>query len=80
MAAKHLDIGVGTGYDIANIRDNSNNIILMVLNQNSLASATQRIGSHRIHHALQHEICMPLPDSDKGQYDSVSMYYRPIPS
>jgi len=75
MAEKHLDIGVGTGYYIAHTRDNSNNITLMDLNQNSLASATERIGSHRIHHALKHDILRQLPDGEKGQYDSVSMYY-----
>ncbi|WP_158784193.1 class I SAM-dependent methyltransferase [Pantoea sp. BAV 3049] len=75
MAAKHLDIGVGTGYYIDNIRGNSNNITLMDLNQNSLTAATQRIGSHRIHHTLQHDIFTQLPESEKEQYDSVSMYY-----
>lgn len=75
MAAKHLDIGVGTGYYIANIRGGVNNITLMDLNLNCLAAATKRIGSHRIHHVLQHDILTPLPESEKGQYDSVSMYY-----
>ncbi|GAB2941429.1 class I SAM-dependent methyltransferase [Hafnia psychrotolerans] len=75
MAAKHLDIGVGTGYYLANITDNTNNITLMDLNPNSLTSATKRIGPHRINHILQHDIFMPLPDSEKGQYDTVSMYY-----
>ncbi|WP_208952120.1 class I SAM-dependent methyltransferase [Rahnella sp. ChDrAdgB13] len=75
MAAKHLDIGVGTGYYIANTPENSNAVTLMDLNPNSLASAAKRIGPHRIHHVLQHDIFMPLPDSEKGQYDSVSLYY-----
>ncbi|MBF7997463.1 class I SAM-dependent methyltransferase [Rahnella laticis] len=75
MAAKHLDIGVGTGYYIANIKDGSDNITLLDLNPNSLSAAAKRIGAHRISQVIQHDIFMPLPESEKGQYDSVSLYY-----
>lgn len=75
MATKHLDIGVGTGYYIANIKDGSNNITLLDLNPNSLTAAAKRIGGHRISHVLQHDIFNPLPESEREQYDSVSMYY-----
>lgn len=75
MATKHLDIGVGTGYYIANIKDGSNDITLLDLNPNSLSAAAKRIGEHRISHVIQHDIFMPLPESEKGQYDSVTLYY-----
>ncbi|ERT13189.1 class I SAM-dependent methyltransferase [Photorhabdus temperata] len=75
MGKKHLDIGVGTGYYIAKTKEASSNITLLDLNPNSLAAASKRIGVNRINHVLQHDIYMPLPDSEKGQYDTVSMYY-----
>lgn len=75
MATKHLDIGVGTGYYIANIKDGSDNITLLDLNPNSLSAAAKRIGGHRISHVLQLDIFNPLPESERGQYDSVSLYY-----
>lgn len=75
MSTKHLDIGVGTGYYIANIKDGSNNITLLDLNPNSLSAAAKRIGRRRINHVLQHDIFCELPEHEKGQYDSVSLYY-----
>lgn len=75
MGDRHLDIGVGTGFYIANIKDGSNNVTLVDVNSNSLNFATKRIGRHRINRILQHDICHPLPDGENEQYDSVSMYY-----
>lgn len=75
MSAKHLDIGVGTGYYIANIKQNIKKIALLDLNPNSLAAARKRIGENRISHVLQHDILCSLPENEKDKYDSVSMYY-----
>lgn len=75
MKKSHLDVGVGTGYYIANAKGNSETITLLDLNPNSLAAAKKRIGAYRIKQALQHDIFSPLPESEKGKYDTVSMYY-----
>lgn len=56
MSAKHLEIGVGTGYHIAHIKNGTNNITLLDLNPNSLSVAAKRIGGSRISHILQHDI------------------------
>lgn len=75
MSEKHLDIGVRTGYYIANTHDGIGDITLSDLNVNSLNAARTRIGEHRISKVIQHDILLPLPESEKGQYDSVSVYY-----
>nr|WP_023651665.1 class I SAM-dependent methyltransferase [Erwinia piriflorinigrans]CCG55408.1 putative protein ybcY [Erwinia piriflorinigrans CFBP 5888] len=75
MEKNHLDIGVGTGYYLAKAKKNSDTITLLDLNPNSLAAAKKRIGAHRIKHVLQHDIFSPLPETENGKYDAVSMYY-----
>ena len=72
-SSKHLDIGVGTGYYLANAdfpKDAS--ITLCDLNQDSLRAAQKRI-SHLNAMTMQHDIFQPLPTNEK--FGSISLMY-----
>lgn len=72
---KHLDIGVGTGYYLANTPQGSQDITLMDLNSHSLVSAKKRIGSERISECVLHDVFQPLPAHMYNSFDSISMFY-----
>nr|WP_154325333.1 class I SAM-dependent methyltransferase [Pantoea sp. 201603H] len=75
MGAKHLDIGVGTGYYPAKTPQGSQDITLLDLNQDSLAAAQRRIGGQRVTASVRHDIFQPFPSELREQFDSVSLFY-----
>jgi ubiquinone/menaquinone biosynthesis C-methylase UbiE len=69
----HLDIGVGTGYYLANADlPSDTKITLLDLNRNSLDAANRRIGGRAVK-TLQHDVFEPLPMDSK--HDSISLFY-----
>lgn len=75
MGIRHLDIGVGTGYYLANTPQGSRQITLLDLNDNSLHAASARVGAQRITERLRHDIFQPLPERLHGHFDSLSLFY-----
>ncbi|CAM3401555.1 MULTISPECIES: class I SAM-dependent methyltransferase [Yersinia] len=75
MGKKHLDIGVGTGYYLANTPRGSQNITLLDLNPNSLEASKNRVGLHRISECVLHDVFQSLPEHLNNQFDSVSLFY-----
>lgn len=70
---RHLDIGVGTGYYLANAGLAADTeLTLMDLNESSLAAADRRFGrtgtSKRVH-----DVIAPLPSDEV--FDSISLFY-----
>ncbi|ELE4479453.1 class I SAM-dependent methyltransferase [Salmonella enterica] len=74
LSLNHLDIGVGTGYYLAEAPANCN-ISLMDLNSASLNSASARVGEARIRNKFQHDAFKAYPESLHEKFDSVSMFY-----
>ena len=70
----HLDIGVGTGYYLANVEfPSKSTITLCDLNADSLAEAQKRIGRERTR-CIVHDIEKPLPQDEK-YFGSISLMY-----
>ena len=69
----HLDVGVGTGYFLANssIPDDAS-ITVLDLNQNSLDMAKSRLNRSNVQ-AFKHDIFLPLDPTIK--YKSISLFY-----
>lgn len=73
VTARHLDIGVGTGYYLANTDLPAKaSITLCDLNTDSLAAAKSRLRRPKIQ-TLQHDIEKPLPMTSRFQ--SISLMY-----
>jgi SAM-dependent methyltransferase len=75
LGARHLDVGVGTGYypahsDLSRTRE----IALLDLNPNSLRAAARRIGRPevRIH---QGDVLAPVASLAGQRFDSISLFY-----
>lgn len=74
IGARHLDVGPGTGWYLANAELPADvEITLMDLNVNSLDRASARLGNGR-HRALIGDVLQPLP-ADSGRFDSIGMNY-----
>ena len=74
MGQRHLDVGVGTGFYLANARiPPTTNITLLDLNENSLNAAAAR--GKRLVNCVQHDIMQPLPFAEQAVFDSISMFY-----
>ncbi|TVY81838.1 N-methyltransferase vrtF [Lachnellula suecica] len=73
FSKNHLDIGVGTGYFLANTQTPPDaKITLMDLNQNCLDTTSRRLGGAATRTVL-HDALLPLPFDDK--FDSISLFY-----
>ena len=74
LGARHLDVGVGTGYYLGKARiPASTHVTLMDLNENSLRAAAARSGMKVT--TICHDVFQALPDSVPGPFDSISMFY-----
>jgi len=74
-AANHLDIGVGTGYFLANADfPKDAEVTLVDLNPDSLAVASSRI-AHLRTQCIEHDITHPLPIPAEQKFDSISLMY-----
>ena len=75
LSARHLDIGVGTGYYLAKARlETGSRVTLMDLNASSLCAAQGRL-KHLAVHTIQHDVMTALPSQFEGGFDSISMFY-----
>jgi SAM-dependent methyltransferase len=73
VRARHLDIGVGTGYYLAKAQlPADTQVTLLDLNPSSLEAARRRIArpDTRI---LQHDVMQPIPGGER--FDSISLFY-----
>ncbi|MFC0139677.1 methyltransferase [Erwinia mallotivora] len=78
ISARHLDIGVGTGFYYSHVGDLSGKkISLMDLNYNCLKSAEKRVKNNGAQHVeiIQHDVFKPFPFSSEKKFSSVSSYY-----
>lgn len=74
MGARHLDVGPGTGWYLANTRlPPGADVTLMDLNTNSLASARARLAGSTPHTVVA-DVLEPLPD-EIGPFDSIGANY-----
>lgn len=70
---RHLDIGVGTGYYLANAQlPADTEITLLDLNPSSLEAARRRIDRPGTR-TLQHDVMTPIPGDEL--FDSISLFY-----
>ncbi|WP_285425568.1 bifunctional 2-polyprenyl-6-hydroxyphenol methylase/3-demethylubiquinol 3-O-methyltransferase UbiG [Pseudomonas sp. efr-133-TYG-103a] len=70
---RHLDIGVGTGYYLANAQlPADTQITLLDLNPSSLEAAKRRIDRPGTR-TLQHDVMTPIPGDEL--FDSISLFY-----
>jgi SAM-dependent methyltransferase len=75
VGAQHLDVGVGSGYYLANANlPESTHVTLLDLNPSSLQAAKQRFGRADTQ-TLQHDVFMPLDATEHQRYDSISLFY-----
>ncbi|MCQ2996037.1 class I SAM-dependent methyltransferase [Pseudomonas syringae] len=75
VGARHLDVGVGTGYYLAKARlPDTTHVTLLDLNPSSLQAAKDRFGRADTQ-VLQHDVFKPLDASQHGRYDSISLFY-----
>lgn len=75
VGANHLDVGVGTGYYLANAGlPDTTQVTLLDLNPSSLEAAKQRFGRADTQ-TLQHDVFVPLGAEHVGRYDSISLFY-----
>ncbi|MCB1051270.1 MAG: class I SAM-dependent methyltransferase [Acidobacteria bacterium] len=74
LSANHLDIGVGTGYflDKCTFSAGQPRIVLMDLNPNTLAYASQRIARYQPQ-TVQHNVFEPFPEMPS--FDSVGLNF-----
>lgn len=71
----HLEVGVGTGYYLANANlPDTTRVTLLDLNPSSLQAARQRFGRSDTQ-TLQHDVFLPLGADHVGRYDSISLFY-----
>lgn len=75
VGARHLDVGVGTGYYLANANlPASTQVTLLDLNPSSLEAARQRLGRSGTR-VVQHDVFKPLDDDQVATCDSISLFY-----
>jgi SAM-dependent methyltransferase len=73
VGIRHLDIGVGTGYYLANSKlPNNAQITLLDLNLSSLEAAKRRIRRYTTK-SIEHDILTPIPSEER--FDSISLFY-----
>ena len=73
VSDSHLDVGVGTGYFLANSSLSEDaSIMILDLNQNSLDMARARLNRSNVT-SLKHDIFLPLDPAVK--YKSISLFY-----
>jgi SAM-dependent methyltransferase len=73
VRARHLDIGVGTGYYLAKAQlPADSHVTLLDLNPSSLEAAKRRIARPNTR-TLQHDVMKPIPGGER--FDSISLFY-----
>jgi len=74
LRARHLDVGPGTGWYLANAQlPEGADITLLDLSSNSLASASSRLAGVT-HRSVLANVLEPLPDG-LGRFDSIAVNY-----
>jgi SAM-dependent methyltransferase len=74
VGARHLDVGVGTGYYFAQAGvARGAELTLLDLNDNSLRAAAARSAVPA--KTVRHDVMEPLPPSLHGRFDAVSIFY-----
>ncbi|BDU19244.1 class I SAM-dependent methyltransferase [Dyella sp. GSA-30] len=72
---RHLDVGVGTGYYLANAGfDAERQITLLDLNPNSLHAAARRLGRADTKVVVQN-VLQPTAGLGDNKYDSIALFY-----
>jgi len=72
---RHLDVGVGTGFYLAEARPpSSTRVVLMDLNPQSLYAAQARAGL-TFTRVVRHDVMQPLPPDVGYGLDSISLFY-----
>lgn len=75
VGARHLDVGVGTGYYPAHSDPaRTNGITLLDLNPNSLHAASKRIGRPGVR-TVRGDVLAPVAALAGQQFDSISLFY-----
>ncbi|AHF66879.1 MULTISPECIES: class I SAM-dependent methyltransferase [Pseudomonas] len=75
VGARHLDVGVGTGYYLANANlPISTEVTLLDLNSSSLEAARQRFGRPGIR-VIRHDVFKPFEPGHETGFDSISLFY-----
>ncbi|EPS94434.1 hypothetical protein FOMPIDRAFT_76973 [Fomitopsis schrenkii] len=80
-ARAHMDVGIGTGYypsKSAQRFAETENVTLLDLNEATLSTASARMrhaGYKGTIDAVEHSVFQPLPDSLRGRFDSISLFY-----
>ncbi|WP_426224887.1 class I SAM-dependent methyltransferase [Pseudomonas sp. DSP3-2-3] len=75
VGARHLDVGVGTGYYLTNANlPASTQVTLLDLNPSSLEAARRRLGRPDTR-VVQHDVFQPLSDEQVAVCDSISLFY-----
>ncbi len=76
VGARHLDLGVGTGFflDRVSFPQDGSDVTLLDLNETSLRTAAQRI--HRYRPAtVRADVLQPFPPEAAGPYDSIGLNF-----
>ncbi|KAL1978224.1 hypothetical protein VTN31DRAFT_1083 [Thermomyces dupontii] len=75
LGHRHLDIGVGTGYFLEDI-PNDTDLTLIDLNPNALETARRRSGLESVQ-CIQHDVTQPLPEDKlrSKPFDSIALFY-----
>lgn len=72
---RHLDVGVGTGYYLANAGfDAGRQVTLLDLNPNSLHAAARRLGHPNTNTVVQ-DVLRPITALGDQAYDSIALFY-----
>ncbi|MGK3141895.1 class I SAM-dependent methyltransferase [Pantoea sp. C2G6] len=75
LGKDHMDIGVGTGFYLAQSSQQAGHLTLVDLNPSSLKAASQRVSARYTPECIEHDIFKPLPDRLNHRFDSVSLFY-----
>ncbi len=75
LGLKHLDVGVGTGYYLANANlTPSHQIGLLDLNENSLRTAAAQVKQAKVS-TFMRDVMLPLAEPADTGFDSISLFY-----
>ncbi|MFJ4145288.1 class I SAM-dependent methyltransferase [Pseudomonas sp. NPDC089734] len=75
VGKRHLDVGVGTGYYLANAHlPTDTEVTLLDLNSSSLEAARQRFGRPGTQ-VIQHDVFKPFGPEQATGFDSISLFY-----